>query len=174
MNLNLRNTEPETRVGYCRCGCGDATKIGQLSGELNLFVHGHQSRAHVHYKETMTGCWEWQTGTAPSGYGIARVNGRSVRAHRAVYEALVGPIPNGFVLDHICRNKICVNPAHLRVVTAAENTRSGNSAKLSVDDVLNIRELFGQGVIQAHICRIYGLSRTTVCNIVNGKAWLNV
>ncbi len=174
MNLNLRNLEPETRIGYCRCGCGEQTKLRFHSKEPNLFVHGHHNRCKVKYQETATGCWEWQTGTSTRGYGVARVNGRSCLAHRAVYEALVGPIPDGMVLDHICLNTICVNPAHLRVVTIAENTQCGKLAKLSADDVVNIRELAAQGVKQARISELYHISSGAVCNIIKRKNWRNV
>jgi len=57
------------------------------------------------------------------GYGTIVVARRTIRAHRASYEAFVGPIPDGLDLDHLCRNKPCINPAHLEPVTRAENLR---------------------------------------------------
>lgn len=77
------------------------------------------------------GCWWWTgcvTGgnSAGDGYGsfhFANRQPRSQRAHRVAYELFVGPIPEGLQLDHLCRNKLCVNPAHLEPVTAAENKR---------------------------------------------------
>jgi hypothetical protein len=65
------------------------------------------------------GCWIWQDKLDIGGYG--RLRGRL--AHRVVYETFVGPIPSGLVLDHLCRDTSCVNPAHLEPVTPAENTR---------------------------------------------------
>lgn len=66
------------------------------------------------------GCWLWIAGTT-KGYGAAYINGRQRPAHRVVYEALVGEIPLGLDLDHLCRNRQCVNPAHLEPVTRREN-----------------------------------------------------
>ncbi len=74
-------------------------------------------------------CWEWD-GATNCGYGLFRVGGRSVRAHRWAYEALVGPVDTGLQLDHLCRNRRCVNPDHLEPVTPAENTRRAQLARL--------------------------------------------
>jgi hypothetical protein len=54
-----------------------------------------------------------------------------VRSHRAVWELLRGPIPEGLVLDHLCRNKACCNPAHLQVVTVEENASRGSAAPIA-------------------------------------------
>ena len=74
------------------------------------------------------GCWIWQATTTPNGYGQFRVDGRMVYAHRFAYELLVGPIPEGLELDHLCRVRNCVNPAHMEPVTHAENMRRGAHA----------------------------------------------
>lgn len=74
------------------------------------------------------GCWEWTGARQPDGrydYGMFWDGTRAVRAHRFAYELLVGPIPVGLELDHLCRNPPCVNPAHLEPVTHAENIRRG-------------------------------------------------
>lgn len=73
------------------------------------------------------GCWIWQASTNASGYGQFWVDGRAVKAHRFAYELLVGPIPGGLELDHLCRVRNCVNPAHMEPVTHAENVRRGES-----------------------------------------------
>lgn len=71
-----------------------------------------------------SGCWEFD-GCLVQGYGHAWLDGKQVKVHRAAYEALVGPIPEGLVIDHLCRNTACYNPAHLEPVTNAENIRRG-------------------------------------------------
>lgn len=70
-------------------------------------------------------CWNWTARTMPTGHGQFRGDGGSVLAHRWAYEYLVGPIPGGLVLDHLCRNTRCVNPDHLDPVTNAENVLRG-------------------------------------------------
>ena len=70
------------------------------------------------------GCWLWLHYQAPSGYGRWTERGQKIKmAHRVVWEAFNGPIPPGLVLDHLCRVRCCINPAHLEMVTPAENNR---------------------------------------------------
>lgn len=78
--------------------------------------------------DEVTGCWQW-TGTLMwTGYGQIGRQGRNVAAHRAMWEHVRGPIPEGMQLDHLCHNRRCVNPAHLEPVSAAENGKRARTA----------------------------------------------
>jgi hypothetical protein len=72
-------------------------------------------------KDPQPGCW-WWTGTLNRRYGVFSVRGKNIGAHRFAYEKLVGPIPEGLFLDHLCMNPTCVNPSHLEPVAPGENT----------------------------------------------------
>jgi hypothetical protein len=75
--------------------------------------------------EPMSGCWLWIGHMSGRGYGVAHLKKKRLGAHRAVYEELVGKIPSGLEVDHLCRNRICVNPQHLEPVTKRTNILRG-------------------------------------------------
>jgi len=70
-------------------------------------------------------CWEWSASRNAQGYGQFAMNGKTRSAYRVSYEWLVGGIPDGLEIDHLCRNPSCVNPSHLEAVTHTENVRRG-------------------------------------------------
>lgn len=74
------------------------------------------------------GCWLWTAGLNTKGYGTAHLLGKKYLAHRAAYTCLVGDIPPGLQIDHLCRVRNCVNPAHLEPVTNQVNADRGARA----------------------------------------------
>jgi hypothetical protein len=69
------------------------------------------------------GCWLWSSAKNRRGYGRARLCDNNQQAHNIVYKLLVGPIPQGLILDHLCTNPSCVNPSHLQPINQCENVR---------------------------------------------------
>jgi hypothetical protein len=74
-----------------------------------------------------TDCWEWQASKNVGGYGQFYYCGGPKVAHKVAYELMVGKVPQGLQLDHLCRVRYCCNPRHLEVVTSGENTRRGDN-----------------------------------------------
>jgi hypothetical protein len=70
-------------------------------------------------------CWEWTGSHTSRGYGQIWTGARTEVSHRVVWEMLVGPIPDGLQIDHLCRNRSCVNPDHLEPVEPRENYLRG-------------------------------------------------
>jgi hypothetical protein len=97
-----------------------------ISGSSALAAADLPERIKRRVRES-EGCWEWAgahttAGYAETSFGDPKKGGMRY-AHRVVYEALVGPIPSGLTIDHLCRNPGCVNPEHLEPVTIGENLR---------------------------------------------------
>lgn len=83
-----------------------------------------------HYEVRASGCWEWSGAMWGNGYGKLSVSMHGTRlAHRALYTEHRGPIPDGLDLDHLCRNRACVNPQHLEPVSRATNLERGLAAR---------------------------------------------
>ncbi len=78
--------------------------------------------------EPNSGCWLWLASTT-FGYGVFGWRGKTPYAYQVAYRELVGPVPDGLELDHLCRTPLCCNPEHLEPVTHAENVRRGSAGK---------------------------------------------
>jgi hypothetical protein len=106
------------------------------------------------------GCWMFTGCRCKKGYGrISAVPRRMLIAHRVVYEAFLGPIPDGLTIDHLCHNKGCVNPGHLEPVTQAENKRRWG---LTVTHCRHGHEFTDDNIDQAWL-RLKGWRRCVTC-----------
>lgn len=97
---------------------------------MTVIVHGDTMPLDMlplleRIKPGPNGCWLWTGAKSVSGYGHVRYRRKVCVVHRVVYELLVGPIPDGLVLDHLCRVRHCCAPTHLEPVTDAENIARG-------------------------------------------------
>jgi hypothetical protein len=117
------------------------------------------------------GCWIWGGDKSSHGYGRLALGGRRVQAHRAFYLVLIGPIPVPLVCDHLCRVKLCVNPAHIEPVPNVENTVRGRRAKLTPEAIRFIRR---DSRPNKQLGSILGVSRRTVWDVRAGVSWSHI
>ena len=95
----------------------------RVHGSINLPPLPTELDRYWSYVDKTGSCWNW-TGTGNGrGYGFFAVKGRNVQVHRYAYKLARGEIPDGLTIDHLCMNKLCVNPDHLEAVTNGENVR---------------------------------------------------
>lgn len=151
----------------CQCGCG-----AQCS---NRYLTGHHRRLQtpayvVEDRGYKTACWIWQRYRDKNGYGKLY----KMLAHRKFYIERFGEIPGNSDLDHLCRVTSCVNPDHLEPVTEAENQRRGARAKLTPQEVLEIRRLLvslPQRSVRRILAKQFDVSYSLIRQIHKGIIW---
>lgn len=122
------------RVHLLRGQCRDSQRFTALCRALSMIRQSRNDKPealfHVRYEpEPNSGCWLWIGTRTDNGrgliYGKMQAYRKPWKAHRLSYHLLVGRIPEGLTIDHLCRNTLCVNPQHLEPVTAGENVLRG-------------------------------------------------
>jgi len=170
----------------CECGCGELTDVcdrndrsrNWTKGQPKRYINSHVLRQFdkpIKYEvDPITGCWNWLLYTRPDGYGQLKYQNITQLAHRWMYQAYNGVIrTEEQQLDHLCRNRHCVNPAHLEIVTQTENIRRGSVPTVSMELALQIREGYVPFVITQHfLAKKYGIDRSAVARVVQNRCWL--
>ncbi len=175
--------------GLCLCGCGQPAPIaikscyrrGYIKGQSMRYIRQHQIlKSPLAYIEQDCGytspCWVWQRATNSQGYGSLWVDGKCRGTHIVYWERRHGQVPAGLELDHLCRNRPCINPTHLEPVTRSVNIIRGlgRQAKLTADQVIEIRKRYLAGSSQRTLAKEFGVCRTNISFIVCNKTWTHI
>lgn len=110
--------------GWCNTHYQRWVRTGSVAADQPVRIIGDDWGRFWQYVD-VGDCWEWIGDVGEDGYGRFYADQRMHRAHRWLYEHMVGPIDTGLDLDHLCRNRPCVNPDHLEPVTRRENLIRG-------------------------------------------------
>jgi hypothetical protein len=137
-------------------------------------------------------CWLWAASRNQRGYGKFGMRDTMVRAHRFSWELANGPVPADLLVLHKCDVRHCVNPAHLFLGTAMDNTRdmiakgrrrtplnlprgeAQHQSKLTTSDVLRMRRLFKSGVRLAELARMFGVTPTAAGYVCARRSWAHI
>lgn len=119
-----------------------------------------------------TPCWTHNKKPNPDGYVYIMRNSIKYMAHRYYYIESNGEIPENLQLDHLCRNRNCVNPSHLEPVSQKENIRRGDSAKLNNNSVAWIKNIKNPN--RKNLASMFGIDKSTLSYLLSEKTWGDV
>lgn len=161
----------------CECeqsykGTGDynrAVKLNQKCKSCSSQEHAGQD----YTINNITKCWEWNRRLINGGYGLKRFKGKYHLAHRLYYERYKGKIEHGLEVDHLCRNRKCVNPEHLEAVTKEINQRRGLKSRLKEWQVKEIRKI-NNAMTQRKLAKKFNVSQRLIWNILHNLTWKDI
>lgn len=157
-------------------GLVEALPNGELVGRMVAKEAVRKRKSAWEFKvNKKTNCWDWLRSIHPHGYGAKRHKAKTMPAHRFFYKNLVKEIPRGLELDHLCRNRCCVNPAHLEPVTTVENIRRGVGPRINMGIARDIRFLRKEfGMRTTDIAYKFGIQKQLVRRVINNNFWKEV
>lgn len=171
--MNSRSEGKRGELGReCDCGCGKLTSSAE-----KRWLRGHAANATraksfgsqcvVEDRGHETPCIVWVGKKTSNGYGLYR----GEVAHRYAWKLQRGRITDGMQLDHLCRQRDCVHPHHLEQVTPSQNVQRSSLAKLTEDDVAEMRRLREEGALLVTLVERFGVSKATVSRVCRGLQW---
>ena len=148
--------------------------IPEQPPSLNHVATGRPMRTTVFYYadgrpafSVDNGCWIWTAYKDRAGYGVCIFKEERM-AHRHAFREAGGQIPEGFTIDHLCRRRACINPAHLEAVTLKENVRRSPRTKLRHDQVSEIRS---GSESPTSLAKRFGVTIQAICRVRKGLSW---
>lgn len=200
----IASTGNRAYVCKCTCGrTSTATISGLALGKIKScgcailerpqntrFTDEQVRKAFFDKVNKTNGCWLWTASRNGDGYGMMVFRGRGRGAHRVSWVLHYGEIPDGLRVLHKCDNPPCVNPEHLFLGTQLDNVRdcmaknrdrknprkgaSHPNAKLTENDVWEIRRMLSHGLMHKTIAQKFGLRRQSIGDIANGRNWASL
>ncbi len=115
------------------------------------------------------GCWEWTASLSPKGYGKFRAGKKTMQAHRVSFALAGNTVPEGLQIDHVCRNRKCVNPEHLEAVTGKVNTMRGDT--IPARHAARTHCLHGHELTESNLVPSCPYRKCLTCNREAAKAY---